>query len=76
MIARPIAVRAIDGQDVVTAAQVRSDGSFTLALPSGNRYRIEVLTAAGVKHLYTMATPACTTSRSRSASRSRRGTSA
>jgi hypothetical protein len=51
--ARPIAVRAIDGQDVVTAAQVRSDGSFTLALPSGNRYRIEVLTAAGVKHLYT-----------------------
>ncbi|HET7499516.1 MAG TPA: hypothetical protein VFK02_00880 [Kofleriaceae bacterium] len=46
------AVRAVDDQDVVTAAQVRSDGTFTLTLPTGNRYRVEVLTAAGVKHLY------------------------
>jgi hypothetical protein len=46
------AVRAIDDEDVVTAAQVHSNGSFTLVLPAGNRYRLEVLTATGVKHLY------------------------
>jgi len=45
------AVRALDGDTVVTAAQVRSDGSFALALPRGSRYRLEVLTAGGVKHL-------------------------
>jgi hypothetical protein len=47
-----LAVRAVDDQSVVTAAQVRSNGAFTLALPSGGRYRIEILTTSGVKHLY------------------------
>jgi hypothetical protein len=46
-----IAVRAVSGDRVVTAAAIRSDGSFTLALPAGNRYRLEVLTAGGVKHV-------------------------
>jgi hypothetical protein len=46
-----LAVRALDDDTVVTAAQVRSDGSFTLALPRGSQYRLEVLTAGGVKHL-------------------------
>jgi hypothetical protein len=46
-----IAVRALEGDEVVTAAQVRGDGSFALALPIGARYRLEVLTAGGVKHV-------------------------
>jgi hypothetical protein len=46
-----IAVRAIDGDTVVTAARVRTDGSFTLQLPAGHRYRLEVLTASGVHNV-------------------------
>ena len=30
-----LAVRAVTGDSVITAATVRSDGSFTLALPPG-----------------------------------------
>lgn len=51
-----IAVRAVSGTNVVTAAQVRSDGSFSLALPAnGVRYRIEVLTTSGVRHVFSQA---------------------
>jgi hypothetical protein len=35
-----IAVRAVVADSVVTAAQVRSDGSFTIALPAGRDYRL------------------------------------
>lgn len=47
-----IAVRAVTTDSVVTAAQVRSDGTFTLALPKGKRYRLEVLTTSGVRHVF------------------------
>lgn len=51
-----IAVRAVSGSQVVTATQVRSDGSFTLALPAdGVRYRLEVLTTSGVRHVFSSA---------------------
>src|SRR5262245_22110444 len=46
-----VAVRAIDGTTIVTAARVRSDGTFTLLLPKGHRYRLEVLTQSGVHNL-------------------------
>lgn len=46
-----LAVRAVSADQTVTAAQVRSDGSFTLALPAGQRYRLEVLTTSGVRHV-------------------------
>jgi hypothetical protein len=46
-----LAVRAISADSAVTAAQVRSDGTFTLALPSHKRYRLEVLTTSGVRHV-------------------------
>jgi hypothetical protein len=47
-----VAVRAVSGDAVVTAAAVRSDGSFTLVLPAGTNYRLELLTRTGaVKHL-------------------------
>jgi hypothetical protein len=46
-----LAVRAVTDDSTVTAAQVRSDGSFTLALPAGARYRLEVLTTSGVRHV-------------------------
>lgn len=46
-----LAVRAVSADRTVTAAQVRSDGSFTLALPAGQRYRLEVLTTRGVRHV-------------------------
>lgn len=46
-----LAVRAVSGNRTVTAAQVRSDGSFTLALPAGENYRLEVLTTSGVRHV-------------------------
>src|SRR5687768_17201079 len=46
-----VAIRAVSGTDVVTAAQVANDGSFRLVLPSGARYRLEVLTESGVKHV-------------------------
>jgi hypothetical protein len=49
----PLAIRAIADDDVVAAAPVRTDGSFTLALPAGNRYRLEVLTRSGRKNLVT-----------------------
>lgn len=47
-----VAVRATSGRDVVAAAEVRSNGAFTLALPVGGRYSIDVLTHDGVKHLF------------------------
>jgi len=47
-----IAVRAVSSDAVVTAAQVRSDGTFTLALPGNAQYRLEILTATGVKPMY------------------------
>lgn len=47
-----IAVRAVIGDSVVTASQVRSDGTFTLALPKGEHYRLEVLTTSGVRHVF------------------------
>lgn len=46
-----VAIRAVSGTDVVTAAQVGSDGSFRIALPVGARYRLEVLTASGVRQV-------------------------
>jgi hypothetical protein len=46
-----VAVRAIDGDTIVTAARVRSDGSFTLLLPAHHRYRLEVLTESGVHNI-------------------------
>jgi len=44
-------VRAVTGDTVITAATVRTDGSFTLSLPVGERYRLEVLTTSGVRHV-------------------------
>ncbi len=46
-----LAIRAISDGDVVTAGQVRSDGSFTLVLPAGSQYRLEVLTSSGVRNV-------------------------
>jgi len=46
-----VAIRAISDGEIVTAAQVRTDGSFTLELPAGSRYRLEVLTRSGVKNI-------------------------
>ena len=46
-----VAIRAVSGDDVVTAAQIESDGSFRIALPAGAKYRLEVLTAGGVKQV-------------------------
>lgn len=46
-----VAVRAIDGTTIVTAGRVRSDGTFTLSLPKGHRYRLEVLTRSGVHNI-------------------------
>lgn len=42
-------VRAVSGSDVIAAAQVKGDGTFSIALPAGATYRLEVLTASGVK---------------------------
>ena len=54
-----VAVRAVSGTSVVTAAEVRSDGSFTLVLPAGESYRLEVLTRSGaLKRLVTGPTAA------------------
>ncbi|HEY5951260.1 MAG TPA: hypothetical protein VIV40_37465 [Kofleriaceae bacterium] len=46
-----VAVRAIDGDTVITAGRVRSDGTFTLSLPAGHRYRLEVMTDGGVHNV-------------------------
>jgi hypothetical protein len=46
-----VAVRAVDGTTVVTAARVRSDGTFTLLLPAHHHYRLEVLSSSGVHNL-------------------------
>jgi hypothetical protein len=46
-----VAVRAIDGDTIITAGRVRTDGSFTLQLPAGHRYRLEVLTSDGVHNV-------------------------
>lgn len=46
-----LAVRAVADGEVVAATPVRSDGSFTIQLPEGKRYRLEVLTNAGVKNV-------------------------
>lgn len=45
------AVRAVSNGTVVTAARVRSDGSFTLSLPAGTNYQLQVLTSGGVQHV-------------------------
>jgi hypothetical protein len=46
-----MAIRAVSGDDVVTAAKIESDGRFRIALPAGAKYRLEVLTSSGVKQL-------------------------
>ncbi|MDQ3341688.1 MAG: hypothetical protein M4D80_41590 [Myxococcota bacterium] len=46
-----MAIRAVSGDDVVTAARIESDGRFRIALPAGAKYRLEVLTSHGVKQL-------------------------
>ena len=46
-----VAIRAVSGSDVVTAAQVASDGSFRITLPTGAKYRLEVLSSGGVKQV-------------------------
>jgi hypothetical protein len=46
-----LAIRAVADNDVVTATPVRTDGSFTLTLPAGTSYRLEVLTRTGVKNM-------------------------
>ncbi|MEO7094189.1 MAG: hypothetical protein ABI175_13120 [Polyangiales bacterium] len=51
-----LAVRAVAADSTITAAQVRSDGSFTLELPAGQRYRLEVLTTSGVRHMFSQQT--------------------
>lgn len=48
-----IAVRAVSGSTVITAGRVRTDGSFTLSLPAGAEYRLEVLTSTGVQPVVT-----------------------
>lgn len=44
-----VAIRAVTGDDVISATKVASDGRFTIALPAGAKYRLEVLTTSGVK---------------------------
>ncbi len=46
-----LAVRAVADDTVITAATVHSDGSFTMSLPVGQHYRLEVLTTSGVRHV-------------------------
>ncbi len=46
-----LAIRAVADDDIVTATPVRTDGSFTLTLPAGPTYRLEVLTQTGVKNI-------------------------
>jgi hypothetical protein len=48
-----LAIRAVstDDAEVIVATPVRTDGSFTLTLPAGDTYRIEVLTRTGVRYL-------------------------
>ena len=43
-------VRAVQGGSVIAAAQVKGDGTWTMALPKGDSYRLEVLTNDGVVH--------------------------
>jgi hypothetical protein len=45
-----VAVRAVSGDHVVTAGRVHSDGSFTLSIPAGKSYRLEVLSSDGRAH--------------------------
>jgi hypothetical protein len=52
-----VGVRAVSGEDVLTAAAVRADGTFTLVLPKGHEYRLELLLRSGsVKHFSTKTT--------------------
>jgi hypothetical protein len=44
-----LAVRALSSGSVITAARVRSDGSFVLSLPPGTGYELQVLTGSGVQ---------------------------
>lgn len=46
-----VGVRAVSGSETITAASIRADGSFTLQLPAGKQYRLEVLTKSGVQDL-------------------------
>src|SRR5689334_19540154 len=55
-------VRAVSNDIVVAAAQVKSDGSWTLSLPKGDGYRLEVLDASGaVRHVVSHDSAANTT---------------
>ena len=42
-----VAVRAVSAGAVVTASRIHSDGTFTLAVPAGKNYALEVLTTGG-----------------------------
>ena len=53
-----IAVRAVSGTTVVAASSISSSGDFTLALPPGATYRLEVLTSSGVAPVVTDASRA------------------
>jgi hypothetical protein len=44
-----LAVRAVSGTTIVTASAVTSSGSFSLSLPVGAQYRLEMLTSTGVE---------------------------
>jgi hypothetical protein len=46
-----LAVRAIADGEIIAAAPVRTDGVWTISLPEGKQYRLEVLTRSGVKHV-------------------------
>src|SRR5688500_3695221 len=46
-----LAVRAVADGEIVAATPVRSDGTWTIELAEGQRYRLEVLTRTGVKHV-------------------------
>jgi hypothetical protein len=49
-----VGVRAVSGDDVLTAAAIRSDGTFSLILPKGHEYRLELMLRTGtVKHFTT-----------------------
>lgn len=46
-----LAVSAVANGQTITAARVRTDGSFTLSLPAGKQYELHVLTASGVEQV-------------------------
>jgi hypothetical protein len=48
-----LAVRAVSGTTIVTASAVTSSGAFSLSLPAGAQYRLEMLTSNGVEPVVT-----------------------